>query len=114
MRSWRGVWRTPEALVTIGFERSRVVMTKEARRGLTRCVRTREISQRILPTAHAAGARGLAMEALLPRRSVVERRFSWVARFGQWARDYERPPAVLAGLRFITFACLLLHSVTEA
>jgi hypothetical protein len=83
MRSWRGVWRTPEALVTIGCERSRVVMTMEARHGLTRCVRTGEIGRHTLPSAHAAGARGLAMEALLPRRAMVERRSLWVARFRQ-------------------------------
>jgi transposase len=48
---------------------------------------------------------------LLPRRWVGERSFAWLARFRRLARDYERLPAVLAGLHFIAFACLLLHHV---
>jgi transposase len=48
---------------------------------------------------------------LLPRRWVVERTFGWLGRFRRLARDYERLPAVLAGLHFIAFACLLLHQV---
>jgi transposase len=40
---------------------------------------------------------------------VVERSFAWLARFRRLARDYERLPAVLAGLHLIAFACLLLH-----
>ena len=59
-------WRSPEELVTIGFERSRVVMMNEAHSGELRNVRTREIGQRILPTAHAAGVRHIAMETLTP------------------------------------------------
>ena len=58
------MWRTPEQLLEIGLRRSRVVMINEAHEGLKRCVRTRQIGQRILPTAHAAGVRHLAMEAL--------------------------------------------------
>lgn len=57
-------WRSPEELVTIGFERSRVVMMNEAHSGPQRNIRTRETGQRILPTAHAIGVRRLAMEAL--------------------------------------------------
>jgi hypothetical protein len=57
-------WRSPEELVEFGFARSRVVMMNELHNGLQRCVRTREIGRRILPTAHAAGVRHLAMEAL--------------------------------------------------
>ena len=60
------VWRTPEELVEIGFQRSSVVMMNEAHNGLKRCIRTRQIGQRILPTAHRAGVRHLAMEALHP------------------------------------------------
>ena len=45
---------------------------------------------------------------LLPRRWVVERSFAWLARFRRLARDYERAPAVLAGLHFLAFASLLL------
>jgi hypothetical protein len=56
--------RTPEELLAIGFSRSRVVMMNEAHNGLKRCVRTREIGRRLLPAAHAAGVRHLAMEAL--------------------------------------------------
>ena len=56
-------------------------------------------------------ARGQARVVLLPCRSVVERSFAWLARFRRLARDYERLPAVLAGLPFIAFACLLLHRV---
>jgi hypothetical protein len=58
------MWRTPEELLEIGLKRSRVVMMNEAREGLKRCVRTRQIGQRILPIAHTAGVRHLAMEAL--------------------------------------------------
>jgi hypothetical protein len=59
-------WRTPEDLVRLGFERSRLVLMNEAHNGLLRCVRTREIGRRILPVAHAAGVRHLAAEALVP------------------------------------------------
>lgn len=48
----------------MGFERSRVVMMNEAHHMLLRCVRTREVGRRVLPTAHEAGVRHLAMEAL--------------------------------------------------
>ena len=60
------MWRTPEELLEIGLRRSRVVMINEAHDGLKRCIRTRQIGQRILPTAHRAGVRHLAMEALSP------------------------------------------------
>jgi hypothetical protein len=58
------MWRTPEELLEIGLRRSRVVMINEAHDGLKRCIRTRQIGRRILPIAHAAGVRHLAMEAL--------------------------------------------------
>ena len=48
---------------------------------------------------------------LLPRRWVVERDFAWAARFRRLSRDYERLPAVLAGLHFLVFACLMLHQL---
>jgi hypothetical protein len=57
-------FRTPEELLAIGFRRSRVVMMNEAHSGMRRCVRTREIGRRLLPLAHEAGIRHLAMEAL--------------------------------------------------
>jgi hypothetical protein len=59
-------WRTPQQLVQEGFCRGRVVMLNEAHDGLTRCVRTRRVGRQILPSAHAMGARHLAMEALQP------------------------------------------------
>lgn len=45
---------------------------------------------------------------LLPRRWVVERGFAWATRFRRLVRDYERLPAVLAGLHFVAFASLML------
>jgi hypothetical protein len=41
-------------------------MMNEAHDGLRRCVRTRRLGQRVLPAAHDAGVRYLAMEALDP------------------------------------------------
>lgn len=58
-------WYSPEELVEVGFRHSRVVMMNEAHSGEKRSVRTRRIGQRILPSAHAAGVRHLAMEALM-------------------------------------------------
>jgi len=46
---------------------------------------------------------------LLPRRWVVERDFAWASRFRRLVKDYERLPTTLAGLHFVTFACLFLH-----
>lgn len=48
----------------IAFQRATVVMMNEAHSGSKRCIRTRQIGQRILPVAHQAGVRHLAMEAL--------------------------------------------------
>jgi hypothetical protein len=64
MRSHKPVWRSPEEIVEIGFQRSHVVMMNEAHNDLRRCIRTRQIGQRILPVAHRVGVRHLAMEAL--------------------------------------------------
>ena len=50
---------------------------------------------------------------LLPRRWVVERSFGWTARFRRLARAYERLPATLAGLHFLTFALLMLKRLVE-
>jgi len=58
--------RTPEELVAVAFGRSRVVMMNEAHSGWQRCIRTREVGRRVLPVAHEAGTRYLAMEALWP------------------------------------------------
>jgi hypothetical protein len=41
-------------------------MMNEAHDGLRRCIRTRRVGQRVLPAAHQAGVRYLAMEALTP------------------------------------------------
>jgi transposase len=70
--------------------------------------------------AEAAAEHGIRLEVvklpeakhgfvLLPKRWVVERGFAWASRFRRLARDYERLPAVLAGLHFVAFACLMLH-----
>ena len=56
--------RTPEEIIEIGFHSSRVVMMNEAHDGERRCIRTREVGRRVLPTAHEGGIRHLAMEAL--------------------------------------------------
>ena len=45
---------------------------------------------------------------LLPKRWVVERSFAWLTKFRRLARDYERAPAVLAGLHLLALICLLL------
>ena len=56
--------QSPEELVRAGFERSPVVIVNECHDGLKHCARTREVGLRILPCAHAAGVRVLAVEAL--------------------------------------------------
>jgi len=53
-----------EDLTQWGFAHAPVVMANEAHSRLTRCIRTREISVRIIQAAHQAGVRRLAMEAL--------------------------------------------------
>jgi hypothetical protein len=56
--------RPPEELVRIGFQRSSIVIVNECHNGSYRSRRTREVGRRILPAAHDAGVRWLAMEAL--------------------------------------------------
>jgi transposase len=74
-------------------------------------------------TAEEAEAHGMRLEVvkhseakrgfvLLPRRWVVERDFAWTSRFRRLAKDYERLPATLAGLHFVSFACLFLSQAT--
>jgi transposase len=58
---------------------------------------------------HPEAKRGFV---LLPRRWVVERDFAWTSRFRRLVKDYERLPAVLAGLHFVAFACLFLRQAT--
>ena len=50
---------------------------------------------------------------LLPRRWVVERSFSWLARFRRLSRDHERLPEVLGGLHFLVFAILMLPAAAR-
>jgi transposase len=50
---------------------------------------------------------------LLPRRWVVERSFAWMRRFRRLAKDYERLPETLAGLHFLSYACLMLARVVK-
>jgi transposase len=61
---------------------------------------------RLAVVRHPEARRGFV---LLPRRWVVERSFAWAARFRRPARDYERLPTTVAGLRVIAFACLMRH-----
>lgn len=57
-------WKSPEEIVEVGFQNSRVVMLNELHSGMLRCVRTRELGRQLLPTADAQGAGWLAAEAL--------------------------------------------------
>lgn len=57
-------WMTPSEIVIHGFATTPVVMMNEAHNGWSRCARTRRIGREILPAAHEAGCRHLAMEAL--------------------------------------------------
>ncbi|MDQ3780952.1 MAG: transposase, partial [Chloroflexota bacterium] len=70
----------------------------------------------------AAAARGIELvvvrlpEAkqsfvLLPRRWVIERSFAWATRFRRLAKDDARLPETVAGLHFVAFACLMLHTL---
>jgi transposase len=74
--------------------------------------------------ATAAQAAGIALEVvklpeakrgfvLLPRRWVVERSIGWMRRFRRLAKDYERLPATVAGLHFLSFVCILLARVVK-
>jgi transposase len=76
-------------------------------------------------TGEEAEARGIRLEVvkhpeakrgfvLLPRRCVVERSFAWATRFRRLAKDHERLPAMVAGLHFVAFACLLIHRAIAA
>lgn len=64
-------WLLPGEIVALAFARSPVVMMNEAHNAHLRSVRTRRSGIDILPTAHAAGCRHLAMEAL-PRDFAAE------------------------------------------
>jgi transposase len=48
---------------------------------------------------------------LLPKRWVVERSFAWAGRFRRLARDFERLPSTFAGLHWLAFVSLMLHSL---
>lgn len=60
------MWRTPEEIAAVAFSRTQVVMINEFHNGLLRYRWTRGVGLRILPIAHEAGVRHLAMEALYP------------------------------------------------
>lgn len=64
-------WHSIEAIVTIGFQRSRIVMMNEAHHGDLRCIRTRMIGQHAIRSAHEAGVRHLATEAISPREPAL-------------------------------------------
>ncbi|HXQ35527.1 MAG TPA: hypothetical protein VN843_16030, partial [Anaerolineales bacterium] len=83
------IWRSPEEIVEIAFQRSSVVMINEAHNGMRRCIRTRQIGQRILPVAHQSGVRHLAMEALFPTFAAQCNNTRRVAAAGQ---DYLSQP----------------------
>jgi hypothetical protein len=51
---------------------------------------------------------------LLSRRWCGERSFGRMSRFRRLARDYERSPEILAGLRHLAFIVLMLKKVAEA
>ena len=89
-------WRLPEELVSIGFERSRVVIMNEAHSGLARNIRSRKIGRRILPTAHAAGVRHIAMEALTPSVSTEANSTRQLPSDSEAATDYLAQPEMRA------------------
>lgn len=60
-------WHSVEAIITLGFQRSHVVMINEAHNGDLRCIRTRMVGQQAIQSAHNAGVRHIAMEALSPK-----------------------------------------------
>jgi len=62
-------WLSPSEIVRRGFETSPVVMMNEAHNGMARCPRTRRVGKEVLPAAHAAGCRHLAMEAIYKERA---------------------------------------------
>lgn len=59
-------WRSPEELLDIAVEHSRLVLVNEAHNGMLRSVRTRQVGLRMIDRAHVAGVRHLAIEALQP------------------------------------------------
>jgi transposase len=50
---------------------------------------------------------------LLPKRWVVERTFAWAARFRRLSKDFERLPSTFAGLHWLAFLSLMLHSLCK-
>lgn len=76
------------------------------------------------PTQEAAEAHGVVLQVvkrpeaskgfvLLPRRWVVERSFSWLARFRRLARDYERLAVSLQQLHFVAAVILMLAKAVK-
>jgi hypothetical protein len=60
-------WRTPEELVEVAVQRSRLVLANEAHNNLRRSIRARRVGARMIIAAHELGVRHLAMEALYSR-----------------------------------------------
>jgi transposase len=50
---------------------------------------------------------------LLPRRSVVERFFTWATRLRRLVKDHEGYASTLAGLHLVALACLMLNQVVQ-
>lgn len=76
------------------------------------------------PTEEAADAHGVVLQVvkrpegstgfvLLPRRWVVERSFSWLARFRRLARDYERLAVSLKQFHFVAAVILMLAKAVK-
>jgi hypothetical protein len=57
-------WCSVEELTQWGFAHAPVLMANEAHDGLRRCIRTRQVGERMVRAAHETGVRRLAMEAL--------------------------------------------------
>jgi len=93
--------RSPEDVLRIGFERSRVVIVNECHNGDQHCARTRHVGRRLLPVAHELGVRNLAMEALHP----------WFAQIANRSRELPVTNARYLGqddLRWLTADALSL------
>ncbi|MBE7157069.1 MAG: IS5 family transposase [Rhodospirillales bacterium] len=103
-------------------ERAQVgTLAKHVQEATQRSVKLADVDQGYIGEKPAAEAEAHGIElavvklaeakrgfVLLPRRWVVERAFAWLARCRRLSRDYERPPATLAGLHWLAFSCLLL------
>jgi len=57
---------------------------------------------------HPMAKRGFV---LLPCRWVVERSFTWAARFRRLVREYERLDSTHKGFHYVAFACLMVANL---